>query len=46
MVKEQGTWIFYLLVALLLGGMALTLFFGPAKSNHSYVSRGSSTQGR
>ena len=46
MVKEQENWIFYVLVGALLAGMALTLYFGPAQSNHSYTSRGASSQGR
>jgi hypothetical protein len=46
MVREQGNWIFYLLVGMLLAGMALTMLFGPAQSNHSYVSRGGSSRGR
>ena len=46
MVREQGDWIFFVLAAMLLAGMALTLFFGPAQSNHSYVSRSATSRGR
>lgn len=46
MVKEQDNWIFYVLVAMLVAGMALTLYLGPAQSNHSYVNRGAASRGQ
>jgi hypothetical protein len=46
MVKDRSDWIFFVLVAVLLGGMALTVLFGTAKSNHSYVTRDRSSMGR
>lgn len=46
MVNDRGNWIFYVLLAMLLGAMALTLMFGTAQSNHSYVTRARTSQGR
>jgi len=46
MVNDRSDWIFYVLVTLLLGGMVLSLIFGTAQSNHSYGTRGRSSQAR
>lgn len=46
MVREQGDWVFYVLIAMLLCGMALTVVFGTASSNHSYVTKATSSQRR